>query len=52
MTRDVYIAGIFSTPAGRFAEKSPKDLIRCAYLGALEDPCIDGAAIKAIEEDA
>ncbi|MGH9746448.1 MAG: thiolase family protein [Candidatus Acidiferrales bacterium] len=45
MTDEVYIVGIFSTPAGRFAEKSPKDLVRCAYLGALEDARIDGSAI-------
>jgi acetyl-CoA acetyltransferase len=42
---DVYILGIHSTPAGRFPEKSPKDLVRAAYLGALEDARIDGGAI-------
>ena len=51
MTRDVYIIRIFSTPAGRFAEKSPKDLVRCAYLRALEDAHIDGTAIETIKED-
>ena len=50
MTRDVYIAGIFSTPAGCLAEKSPKDLVRCAYLDALEDAYIDGTSIGTIEE--
>jgi acetyl-CoA acyltransferase len=45
LTSDVYVVGIFSTPAGRFPEKSPKDLVRYAYLGALADAGIDGAAI-------
>jgi acetyl-CoA acetyltransferase len=42
---DVFIVGIFSTPAGRFFEKSPKELVRTAYLGALQDAKIDGKAI-------
>lgn len=45
MAADVYIIGIFSTPAGRFAEKSPKDLVRDANAGVLEDSGIDGADI-------
>ncbi|MGA8223328.1 MAG: thiolase family protein [Candidatus Acidiferrales bacterium] len=42
---DAYILGIHSTPAGRFPEKSPKDLVRAAYVGALADARIDGGAI-------
>lgn len=45
MATDVYITGIFSTPAGRFAEKSPKDLVRDAYLGVLADSGVDGGDI-------
>jgi acetyl-CoA acyltransferase len=45
MIEDVYILGIYSTPAGRFLERSPKSLVRDAYLGALEDAGIDGGAI-------
>ena len=45
MASDVYIIGIFSTPAGRFPEKSPKNLVREAYLGALNDAQIDGVAV-------
>jgi hypothetical protein len=51
LTRDIYIAGIFSSPAGRLAEESPNDLVRCSYLGALEDAHIDGSAIETIEAD-
>jgi len=42
---DVYILGIYSTAAGRFPERSPKDLVREAYLGALKDAGIEGSAI-------
>ncbi len=45
MAADVYIIGIFSTPAGRFAEKSPKDLVRDANAGVLDDSGIDGGDI-------
>jgi len=45
MIEDVFILGIYSTPAGRFPERSPKDLVREAYLGVLEDAGIDGSAI-------
>lgn len=45
MVEDVFILGIYSTPAGRFLERSPKDLVREAYLGALKDAGIDGRAI-------
>jgi acetyl-CoA acetyltransferase len=41
----VYILGIFSTPVGRFPDRSPKDLVRDAYLGALQDAKLDGGAI-------
>ncbi len=39
---DVYILGIYSTPVGRFLDKSAKDLVRAAYLGVLEDARMDG----------
>ena len=42
---DVYIVGIYSTPAGKFFEKSPKELVRTAYLGALQDARLDGGGI-------
>jgi acetyl-CoA acetyltransferase len=42
---DVFIIGIHSTPAGRFFDQSPKDLVRSAYLGVLRDAQIDGSAI-------
>ena len=42
---DVYIVGIYSTPTGKFFEKSPKELVRTAYLGALQDAGLDGSAI-------
>jgi acetyl-CoA acetyltransferase len=42
---DVYIVGICSTPTGKFFEKSPKELVRTAYLGALQDARVDGSAI-------
>jgi len=42
---DVFILGIYSTPAGRFPEKSPKDLVRDAYVGALKDARIGGSTI-------
>lgn len=45
MIEDVFILGIYSTPAGRFFERSPKDLTREAYLGALKDAKIDGRDI-------
>jgi len=45
MVEDVFILGIYSTPAGRFLERSPKDLVRDAYLGALKDAGVDGRAI-------
>jgi acetyl-CoA acetyltransferase len=45
MVEEVFILGIYSTPAGRFLERSPKDLVREAYLGALKDAGIDGRAI-------
>jgi len=45
MANDVYIIGSFSTPAGRFAEKSPKDLVREAFSGVLKDSQIDGSAV-------
>ncbi|MGA8144949.1 MAG: thiolase family protein [Candidatus Acidiferrales bacterium] len=45
MASDVYIIAIFSTPAGRFPEKSPKSFVRDACLGVLNDASIDGAAI-------
>lgn len=43
--RDACIVGIYSTPAGRLFEKSPKALVRDAYLGALADARLDGGAI-------
>jgi acetyl-CoA acetyltransferase len=45
MIEDVFILGIYSTPVRRFLERSPKDLVREAYLGALKDANIDGRAI-------
>jgi acetyl-CoA acetyltransferase len=42
---DVFIVGIYSTPVGRFFEKSPKELVREAYLRALKDAHLDGGAI-------
>ncbi len=45
MVEDVYILGIYSTPARRLLERSPKDLVREAYLGTLKDAGIDGGAI-------
>lgn len=42
---DVFIVGAYSTQAGRFLERSPKDLIREAYLGVLADAHLDGDAI-------
>ena len=42
---DVCIVGIYSTPVGRFFGKSPKELVREAYLGALQDARLDGSAI-------
>jgi len=43
--KDAYLVGIYSTPAGRFFETSPKDLVRDAFLGALADARLDGGAI-------
>ena len=45
MDNDAFILGAFSTPVGRFFEKSPRDLVRAAYLGVLEDAKMDGGAI-------
>ena len=45
MSGDVFIIGIYSTAAGRFAERSPKDLVRDAYVGALADARLDPNAI-------
>jgi acetyl-CoA acetyltransferase len=45
MTDDVFIVGIYSTPVGRFAEMSPKDLVRAAYVGVLADARLDGSEI-------
>ena len=45
MSDDVFILGIYSTAVGRFLERSPKDLVREAYLGALNDAGIDGGLI-------
>ncbi len=45
MNDDVFIVGIFSTPAGRCFEQSPKDLVRAAYLGVLADARVDGGEI-------
>lgn len=42
---DVFIVGAYSTAAGRFYERSPKDLVREAYLGVLKDAGLDGGAI-------
>jgi acetyl-CoA acyltransferase len=43
--KDAFLVGIHSTPAGRFFEKSPKELVREACLGALADARLDGGAI-------
>ena len=43
--KDAYLVGIYSTPAGRFFETSPKELVRDAFLGALADARFDGGAI-------
>jgi len=45
MAGSVFIIGSYSTPAGRFAELSPKDLARAAYAGVLADARIEGDAI-------
>ncbi|MGB0035959.1 MAG: thiolase family protein [Candidatus Acidiferrales bacterium] len=45
MRDDAFILGIHSTPAGRFFEKSPKELVRAACVGALQDARIAGGAI-------
>ncbi|MGH9701787.1 MAG: thiolase family protein, partial [Candidatus Acidiferrales bacterium] len=37
MRDHVYILGIYSTPVGRFLDKSPQELVRAAYLGMLKD---------------
>ena len=42
---DVFIVGAYSTAAGRFFERSPKDLVREAYLGVLNDAHTEGDAI-------
>jgi len=42
---DVYIIGIYSTPAGKFYERSPKELVRDACLGVLKDSTLDGRDI-------
>ena len=39
--RDVYIIGAFTTPFGRFHNRSYKDLTREAYLGAIADAGIE-----------
>lgn len=45
MNDDVFIVGIYSTPAGRFFDLSAKDLVRAAYIGALSDAQLDGGDI-------
>jgi acetyl-CoA acetyltransferase len=45
MTDDVFILGIYSTPAGRFPDRSPKDLVRDAYVGVLADARIEPDAV-------
>jgi acetyl-CoA acetyltransferase len=35
--KDIYIVGAYSTPFGKHADKSFKDLTRIAYMGALAD---------------
>jgi acetyl-CoA acetyltransferase len=45
MTDEVFIIGIYSTSAGRFPERSPKDLVRDAYVGTLADARLDPAVI-------
>jgi len=42
---DVFIVGAYGTPTGRFFERSPKDLVREAYLGVLKDAHVEGDAI-------
>ena len=39
--RDVYVVGAFTTPFGRFHNRSYKDLTREAYLGAVADAGIE-----------
>jgi acetyl-CoA acetyltransferase len=39
--RDVYIIGAFTTPFGRFHNRSYKDLTREAYLGAIADAGVE-----------
>ncbi|MFZ3217137.1 MAG: hypothetical protein WA192_13860 [Candidatus Acidiferrales bacterium] len=48
MTGEVFIIGIHSTPAGRFPDRPPKDLVRETYLGALADARIEPVAIGQI----
>jgi acetyl-CoA acyltransferase len=45
MIDDVFIIGIYSTPAGRFPDRGPKDLVRDAYVGALADARFDPGTI-------
>jgi acetyl-CoA acetyltransferase len=45
MIDDVFIIGVYSTPAGRFLDRGPKDLVRDAYVGALADARLDPGAI-------
>jgi len=42
---DVFILGIYSTPAGRFPERGPKELVRDAYVGVLADARLDPGTI-------
>lgn len=39
--RDVYVIGAYTTPFGRFHDRSYKDLTREAYLGAIADAAIE-----------
>jgi hypothetical protein len=45
MIDDVFIIGVYSTAAGRFADRGPKDLVRDAYVGVLADARLDPGAI-------
>jgi len=35
--KDVYIIGIYSTPIGKYTDRGYRDLVRAAYVGALND---------------
>ena len=40
MMKDVYIIGVHATPVGKYMDTGFRELVRTAYVGALNDACL------------